>query len=99
MFNWLTVLILLPIEIASNMLYHLTNLITKSINLKRNPNSNPEFLTVITKPLTQRIIQLDKKAIEAIALGNASPNISLLQRYCSFKNESVNDTFIQVPDK
>ncbi|CAF4143331.1 unnamed protein product [Rotaria sordida] len=99
MFNWLTVLILLSIEIASNMLYHLTNLITKSINIKRNPNSNPEFLTVITKPLTERIVQLDKKAIESVAFGNASTDISLLKRYCSFKNESNNGTFIQVPDK
>ncbi|CAF2794072.1 unnamed protein product [Rotaria sp. Silwood2] len=58
MFNWLTVLILLLIEITSNMLYHLTNPITKSINLKRNPNSNPQFLTVITKSLTERIVQV-----------------------------------------
>ncbi|CAF1522363.1 unnamed protein product [Rotaria sordida] len=94
-----SILILLSIEIASNMLYHLTNLITKSINIKRNPNSNPEFLTVITKPLTERIVQLDKKAIESVAFGNASTDISLLKRYCSFKNESNNGTFIQVPDK
>ncbi|CAF3655824.1 unnamed protein product [Rotaria sp. Silwood1] len=99
MFNWLSVLVLLPIEIASNMLYHLTNSITKSINLKRNPNSNPEFLTVITKPLTERIVLLDKKAIESIALGNASANISLLKRYCSYKNESDNGTFNKVPDQ
>ncbi|CAF3909468.1 unnamed protein product [Rotaria sp. Silwood1] len=99
MFNWLSVLVLLPIEIASNMLYHLTRLITKSINLKRNPNSNPEFLTVITKPLTERIVRLDKKAIESIALGNASANISLLKRYCSYKNESDNGTFNKVPDQ
>ncbi|CAF3332402.1 unnamed protein product [Rotaria sp. Silwood2] len=59
MFNWLTVLILLLIEITSNMLYHLTNSITKSINLKRNPNSNPQFLTVITKSLTERIVQIE----------------------------------------
>ncbi|CAF3824266.1 unnamed protein product, partial [Rotaria sordida] len=32
-------------------------------------------------------------------LGNASADISLLKRYCSFKNESDNGTFIQVPDK
>ncbi|CAF3832967.1 unnamed protein product, partial [Rotaria sp. Silwood1] len=99
MFNWLSVLVLLPIEIASNMLYHLTNSITKSINLKRNPNSNPEFLTVITKPLTERIVRLDKKAIESIALGNASADISLLKRYCSYKNESDNGTFNKVPDQ
>ncbi|CAF4364450.1 unnamed protein product, partial [Rotaria sp. Silwood2] len=96
MFNWLTVLILLLIEIVSNMLYHLTNPITKSINLKRNPNSNPQFLTVITKSLTERIVQV---SIESIALNNASPNIALLKRYCSFKNETYNDTFIQVSDK
>ncbi|CAF1547039.1 unnamed protein product [Rotaria magnacalcarata] len=99
MFNWLTVLILLPVEIASNMLYHITEAITKSINLKQGSNSNPEFLTVITKPLTERIIQLDKKAIENIALGIASPNISLLKRYCSTKNESYNGTFDIVPDE
>jgi sodium-dependent phosphate cotransporter len=74
MFNWLTVLVLLPVEIASGkdnlfffyfkklkcigMLYHLTDVITNSINLQRNPNSNPEFLTVITKPLTDLIVQV-----------------------------------------
>ncbi|CAF1300308.1 unnamed protein product, partial [Rotaria sordida] len=84
MFNWLKVLILLSIEIISNMIYHLTNSITKSINFKKNTNSNSEFLTVIRKPLTERIVQLDNEAIESIALGNASPNISLLKRYCSF---------------
>ncbi|CAF3897798.1 unnamed protein product [Rotaria sp. Silwood1] len=97
MFNWLSVLVLLPIEIASNVLYHLTNSIIKSINLKRNPNSNPQFLTVIAKSLTERILD-KKKAIPSIALSNASSNISLLKRYCSFKNETYNDTFIQVSD-
>ncbi len=58
MFNWLSVLVLLPIEIASGMLYHLTDAVTKSINLQRNPSSNPEFLTVITKPLTEKIVQV-----------------------------------------
>ncbi|CAF1311367.1 unnamed protein product [Rotaria sp. Silwood1] len=85
MFNWLKVLILLSIEIISNMIYHLTNSITKSINLKKNTNFNSEVLTVIRKPLTERLFKyLDNEAIESIALGNASPNISLLKRYCSF---------------
>ncbi len=43
------------------MLYHLTGAITNSIDLKRNANSNPEFLTVITKPLTQLIVQVIEK--------------------------------------
>ncbi|CAF1395105.1 unnamed protein product [Adineta steineri] len=99
MFNWLTVLVLLPVEIASSMLFHLTDIITNSINLERNSTANPEFLTVLTKPLTERIVQLDKKAIQNVALGIASSDTSLLKRYCSYKNESDNGTFIQVPDQ
>ncbi len=45
-------------KINLGMLYHLTDAITNSIDLKQNPNSNPEFLTVITKPLTERIVQV-----------------------------------------
>jgi sodium-dependent phosphate cotransporter len=44
------------------------------------------------------LFQLDRKAIQSIALGTASPDISLLKRYCSYKNESSNGTFVQVPD-
>ncbi|CAF1243423.1 unnamed protein product [Rotaria sp. Silwood1] len=95
MFNWLTLLIF--IINLNNMLYHLTNSIIKLINLKRNPNSNPQFHTVITKSLTERILD-KKKAIQSIALSNASSNISLLKRYCSFKNVTYNDIFIQVSD-
>lgn len=40
------------------MLYRLTGAITGSFDLKRNPDSNPEFLTVITKPLTEKIVQV-----------------------------------------
>ena len=58
MFNWLTVLVLLPLEIASGMLYRLTDAITSSLSLQRNANSNPEFLTVITRPLTELIVQV-----------------------------------------
>ena len=77
MFNWLTVCVLLPVELASGkitssllvwseisssfhvgMLFRLTDAITKSIAFKKNSNTNPEFLTVITKPLTERIIQV-----------------------------------------
>ncbi len=32
-------------------------------------------------------------------MGTASPDVSLLKRYCSFKNESDNGTFSQIPDK
>ncbi|UJR16768.1 hypothetical protein I4U23_003668 [Adineta vaga] len=99
MFNWLSVLVLLPLEIVSGMLFHLTDGITKLINFKRNSNSNPEFLTVITKPLTERIVQLDRKAIQTLALQPNRTDINILKRYCSFKNESDNGTFSLVPNR
>ncbi len=40
---------------------------------------------------------MDRKAIQDIALGIAAPDVSILKRYCSFKNESVNGT--RVPDQ
>lgn len=32
-------------------------------------------------------------------MGTASPDLSLLKRYCSFKNESINGNDTQVPDQ
>lgn len=60
MFNWVTVIILLPIEIVSGVLFHLTEAITKTISLDRKASSNPQFLNVLTKPLTHRIIQVSR---------------------------------------
>lgn len=40
------------------VLYHLTEAITRTISLDRKATSNPQFLNVITRPLTHRIIQV-----------------------------------------
>jgi sodium-dependent phosphate cotransporter len=53
-----TVIILLPLEIVSGLLFHLTEAITRTINLDRKASSNPQFLNVLTKPITHRIIQV-----------------------------------------
>jgi len=57
MFNWLTVLILLPVEVAAGFLYHLT---TPMINRLSNAQdtANPQFLKVLTEPITKRIIEV-----------------------------------------
>lgn len=90
-FNWLSVLILLPIEIASGYLYHLTNVIVKSFNIKSGEDA-PDMLKVITEPLTKGIIQLDRKVIQEIANGNpAAQNMSLIKRDCGYK-EWVNSS-------
>ncbi|XP_063778113.1 sodium-dependent phosphate transport protein 2B isoform X2 [Pseudophryne corroboree] len=81
-FNWLSVLILLPIEIASGYLFHLTNVIVTSFNIKTGEDA-PDMLKVITEPLTKGIIQLDKKVIQQIANGDPeAQNKSLIKRLC-----------------
>ncbi|ESO04943.1 hypothetical protein HELRODRAFT_99285 [Helobdella robusta] len=66
-FNWLTVIVLLPLECASHYLLKLTEVMTSSIAPIDNANSGPKFLKVITDPLTKLVIQVDKKVITAIA--------------------------------
>jgi sodium-dependent phosphate cotransporter len=60
MFNWATVIVLLPLEIVSGLLFHITEQITRTISLDRKASSNPQFLNVLTKPLTHRIIEVRK---------------------------------------
>ncbi len=67
-FNWLSVLILLPLELATRYLERLTGTIIKGINTNTT-TENPEFLKKITKPFTNLVIQLDKKFITLIAQG------------------------------
>ncbi|XP_060103276.1 sodium-dependent phosphate transport protein 2B [Heteronotia binoei] len=81
-FNWLSVFVLLPIEVASGYLYRLTSVIVESFHLESG-ESAPELLKVITDPLTKLIIQLDKAVISAIATGDESAsNRSLVKTWC-----------------
>ncbi|XP_053314311.1 sodium-dependent phosphate transport protein 2B isoform X2 [Spea bombifrons] len=87
-FNWLSVLVFLPIEVASGYLYHLTSAIVTSFNIETGEDA-PDMLKVITEPLTKGIIQLDKQVIEDIATGNPdAQNKSLIKKVCGYKNES-----------
>ncbi|KAF7202292.1 sodium-dependent phosphate transport protein 2B-like [Nothobranchius furzeri] len=56
-FNWLSVLILLPLEAATGVLYKLTLLLIESFNIQTGENA-PDLLNVITDPLTESIIQV-----------------------------------------
>ena len=68
-FNWLCVLVLLPIEAASGYLYHLSGAITDSLGLEKGEHEKVELLKKITKPFTNLVIQIDKKLIQKIAEG------------------------------
>ncbi|KAG8453566.1 hypothetical protein GDO86_000265 [Hymenochirus boettgeri] len=84
-FNWLSVLVLLPIEIASGYLFYITDSIVKSFNIQTGENA-PDMLKVITEPLTKGIIQLDKNVIQEIANGDPlAQNKSLIKHECGKK--------------
>ncbi|XP_027999410.2 sodium-dependent phosphate transport protein 2B isoform X1 [Eptesicus fuscus] len=81
-FNWLSVLVLLPVEVSTHYLEALTNLIVESFNFKSGEDA-PELLKVITNPLTKQIIQLDKKVINQVAMNDpAAQNKSLIKIWC-----------------
>ncbi|XP_041694389.1 sodium-dependent phosphate transport protein 2B-like [Coregonus clupeaformis] len=81
-FNWLSVLILLPLEAATGVLYKLTKIVIDSFNIQGGDNA-PDLLNVITNPLTSTIIALDKTVISDIATGDpAARNKSLIKIWC-----------------
>ncbi len=57
MFNWLSVIVLLPIEVTTHYLEITTDLMTSG-NLTQEEGANREFLGKITKPFTNLIIEV-----------------------------------------
>lgn len=91
-FNWLSVLVLLPLEVATGYLYVVTKLIIDSFNIQSG--EAPDLLNVITDVLTESIIQLDKTVISQIATGDPEArNKSLIKIWCK---TSTNITFMNV---
>ncbi|XP_008297018.1 solute carrier family 34 member 2b [Stegastes partitus] len=89
-FNWLSVLVLLPLEVATRGLYRLTLLVIQSFNIQSGEDA-PDLLNVITDPLTDSIIELDKSVITGIATNDPEArNKSMIKRWC--KTE-INVTF------
>jgi sodium-dependent phosphate cotransporter len=82
MFNWLTVLILLPLECATGYLFYMTQAMTENIGGSSTTSESPQFLKVITEPLTKKIIMIDKKVITAIAAGSDRDKFPLAKYYC-----------------
>uniref|UniRef100_A0A3Q1ECN1 Sodium-dependent phosphate transport protein 2B n=1 Tax=Acanthochromis polyacanthus TaxID=80966 RepID=A0A3Q1ECN1_9TELE len=88
-FNWLSVLVLLPLEVASGALFELSRLIIQSFNIQSGEDA-PELLNVITDPLTDSIIQLDKDVINDIAIGiPEARNRSLIKIWCKTEQNTT----------
>ncbi|XP_007168516.2 sodium-dependent phosphate transport protein 2B isoform X2 [Balaenoptera acutorostrata] len=98
-FNWLSVLVLLPLEAATHYLERLTNLVVETFNFK-NGEDAPELLKVITDPFTKLIIQLDKKVINQIAMNDeTAKNKSMIKIWCkTFTNVTERNVTVPSPD-
>lgn len=71
-FNWLTVLILLPLESATALLERLSGLALGAGGLQPGGQA-PDILKVLTKPLTHLIVQVRVAAASGSGLGDAVP--------------------------
>ncbi|KAL0176417.1 hypothetical protein M9458_028747, partial [Cirrhinus mrigala] len=55
-FNWLSVLVLLPVEVASGLMSYLARVTVSSFQLHSGEEA-PELLKKLTEPFTKLIIQ------------------------------------------
>ena len=86
-FNWLSVIVFLPLEIASGYLRRLTGEIIDSLSLKTDESVNQKLLKTVTEPFTNLIIT-------KIALGDKSLESKSLIKSCKQKTviEEINKT-------
>uniref|UniRef100_A0A6Q2X3F6 Sodium-dependent phosphate transport protein 2B n=1 Tax=Esox lucius TaxID=8010 RepID=A0A6Q2X3F6_ESOLU len=97
-FNWLSVLVLLPLEAITGVLYKLTKVVIDSFDIQGGDNA-PDLLNVITDPLTNSIIELDKSVINGIATGDpAAMNKSLIKIWCKTEKITVSSHIFAYSD-
>ena len=78
MFNFLSVLVLLPLEAATQYLYRFSKAIIDSQPGLTSGEKPPEILNKLTKPFTSEVIKVDKKVITAIAVAQEPEDIAAL---------------------
>ncbi|KAJ8347933.1 hypothetical protein SKAU_G00265220 [Synaphobranchus kaupii] len=61
-FNWLSVLVLLPLQVATGLLGHLAQAVVRSFHIQGGEDA-PDLLKIITEPFTRLIIQRGYLAI------------------------------------
>ncbi|KAI1898451.1 hypothetical protein AGOR_G00072490 [Albula goreensis] len=82
-FNWLSVLILLPLEATTGLISHLARGVVRCFQIQSGEDA-PELLKIITEPVTKLIIQLDNSVIIGIAMGDENVrNRRLVKRWCN----------------
>eukprot|EP00058_Branchiostoma_floridae_P023336 XP_002608826.1 hypothetical protein BRAFLDRAFT_89694 [Branchiostoma floridae] len=96
MFNWLSVIVLLPLEVISGYLFHLSAAIIDSYNIQTNKDAEQEILKVITKPFTSLVIQIDKKVITKTAQGLNETGSLLKEGDYLFANTGLSESELGV---
>ena len=69
MFNWLSVILFMGLESCTHYLEHLTAYLVRNIDQQQTANGTggasagqtPDFLKMITGPLTRAVVRLDNK--------------------------------------
>lgn len=85
MFNFLTVIILLPVEVATHYLYHLTKAITPDSVEKGQKWSSP--FKIMLDPIVDNMILANKKLIANVASGEKTCD-DFYPVYCANNTES-----------
>ncbi|KAJ9465760.1 hypothetical protein DIPPA_19221 [Diplonema papillatum] len=88
MFNWLTVGIFLPLEVASGFLRELAGAATESLNLGDDKREKTEFIKKITEPAQGRVVSVDSGLIERIAAARTSADLNELEKQSIIKMKS-----------
>jgi len=82
MFNWLTVIVLLIVELTTHMLLHLTGAVVDS--LLGSGGGSVAILTRITNPFTDLIVQLDEQVMNCWAVKKWDDLDSIMRRFCDY---------------
>merc|ERR1711936_862372 len=67
MFNWLSVITLVIVELSTGYLKAMTEAMVSSLGDTKGSSKPPDFLKVLTKPFTKSIIQVNKKVLDGWA--------------------------------
>ena len=95
-FNLLTVGILLPVEYVTHMLYHIGGGLVSAAGItdETEKGSKVDFLKVITKPLSSRMISVDKKLVTSVAKADSPEELEKLLKKSMIKNKRTDDNFM-----
>ena len=77
MFNFLSVIVLLPLESLTHYLYHVSKALIDATPGLQSGQKPPEILNAITKPLTSKLMTVDKKLITQIAVATPAELVAL----------------------